>query len=900
MSSGEQGMLLFRHQAEAETSEDAEDDDFMARNARRQTSYTTNSPDTQIPSGNSPRRPVGSTITPTDLAFNDNPNEHGGMQSYYADAKIANQGVNLNQKVANETAAALFKTPINTPGDALHLLLEASGRTESLQLQDSSPRGSELLPSSAKRRFAQRDRLTRTAPSASLRQRGENIDPAITNSGDSQDQVESPDVTAAIKAWSRLRFVRAGWFTAEEAMSYYEYLAPLTPISPPDCRFPATQPSFVNDEPLLVVTILTIASRYMQLDGPGAKSRSYMVHERLWSYLQNMITRMFWGQEQFGGGFCGAGTRKPKTTARGGLRTLGTIESLLLLSEFHPRSMHFPPGDDGDDILTTTDEDWTSLSKSKSAQDLPSFGETTVVGWSEPAMRSDRMCWSLIGMSYTLAFELGVFGNFQNGIRSPPRINAGSGSSPHEQRGDRIERLLYVYINSAAGRFGIPTMYSRQDEDLDPLCLQARVMAASGAQDSVDLIQECWLDMTMIMKACNTSLFPSRDYALAMIESGDYVALLEQFQPLMASYGEKLRVSNIPRYTCIILSIELEYVKIYVYSLALQAVLGHWTSNAASGNGDQTSNITFSTIYRRNGFYLKEVVEAARSVLRLVVDGLLPGDYLKHAPVRTHFRILSGAMFLLKTFALGATEDEVSISLQLLDRTVKALRTSVVDDVHLSLRIADLLEGITSSIRHKFVRLPARASNSNRPTPPPRSAYASPMGGATLADNTENLNPPLQSYQQQEQQQYQNERTNSVSGSLVPTAAINPFDHTNISIMPPPNSGYLLNNADYLYAANTNTPSTFDSNNNNNNEEDWLTLNLNPLLSSSSDNNNNNSTNTSTNNNHAGASFFPAGIGGTDAQWFGNFGPEISGNLEVLGKLVEGWDNTTSGLTGFS
>lgn len=165
---------------------------------------------------------MGSTITPTDLAFNDNPNEHGGMQSYYADAKIANQGVNLNQKVANETAAALFKTPINTPGDALHLLLEASGRTESLQLQDSSPRGSELLPSSAKRRFAQRDRLTRTAPSASLRQRGENIDPAITNSGDSQDQVESPDVTAAIKAWSRLRFVRAGWFTAEEAMSYID------------------------------------------------------------------------------------------------------------------------------------------------------------------------------------------------------------------------------------------------------------------------------------------------------------------------------------------------------------------------------------------------------------------------------------------------------------------------------------------------------------------------------------------------------------------------------------------------------------------------------------------------------------------------------------------------------
>ena len=36
-----------------------------------------------------------------------------------------------------------------------------------------------------------------------------------------------------------------------------------------------------------------------------------------------MISRMFFAQEQFGGGFCGAGT---KAGEQGGLRTLGTIE----------------------------------------------------------------------------------------------------------------------------------------------------------------------------------------------------------------------------------------------------------------------------------------------------------------------------------------------------------------------------------------------------------------------------------------------------------------------------------------------------------------------------------------------------------------------------------------------
>ena len=110
--------------------------------------------------------------------------------------------------------------------------------------------------------------------------------------------------------------------------SYYQFIAPLTPISTPDLRDVHGNPEILSDEPMLIVTLLTIASRYMQLCGPGARTRSYMVHERLWVALQTMITRMFWGQEQYGGGFCGAGSRKrgPRPTEKGGLRTLGTIE----------------------------------------------------------------------------------------------------------------------------------------------------------------------------------------------------------------------------------------------------------------------------------------------------------------------------------------------------------------------------------------------------------------------------------------------------------------------------------------------------------------------------------------------------------------------------------------------
>jgi hypothetical protein len=52
--------------------------------------------------------------------------------------------------------------------------------------------------------------------------------------------VDTAGYNAALKAWSRFRFVRAGWFTAKEAIDYieyyYKYLSPLTPVALPGFR----------------------------------------------------------------------------------------------------------------------------------------------------------------------------------------------------------------------------------------------------------------------------------------------------------------------------------------------------------------------------------------------------------------------------------------------------------------------------------------------------------------------------------------------------------------------------------------------------------------------------------------------------------------------------------------
>lgn len=231
-------------------------------------------------------------------------------------------------------------------------------------------------------------------------------------------------------------------------------------------------------------------------------------------------------------------------------------------------------------------------------------------------------------------------------------------------------------------------------------------------------------------------------------------------------------------------------------------------------------------------------------------------------------------LIVVQTFALGGKQVEVAISLRLLDDTVRALRTSVVDDVHLCLRIADLLERLTTSVRSQFVRLPPRSL----PSLDPARRTAQHQYDTIDNNNGSTYNPP-------DRFPY---RTNTGDVFQNPLAGIsrtynNPHD-SNISIMPPIGNTYANNNnnaATYnlsnpnpyspdqhpqqqptpqqplqQYPLSNPTPD-FDLPS----EEDWLTLDLNPLLDTS-------------------------GMNGGDNQWFGAFGPETHNNLEMLGKLV--------------
>ena len=294
---------------------------------------------------------------------------------------------------------------------------------------------------------------------------------------------------------------------------------------------------------------------------------------------------------------------------------------------------------------------------------------------------------------------------------------------------------------------------------------------------------------------------------------------------------------------------------------------------------------SYANLYNRNEPYIREVIESSRTVLRHVLDVLLPDDHLKHAPVRTYFRIISASMFLLKvsgplsllqavfasqvlqTFALGGKEDEVAVSLRLLKDTVKALRTSVVDDVHLCLRIADVLENLIKAINSQFVRLPPRSLSTPEQAKriailnQPRPQFAPPAS-----------QPGTNSFNPVDLSQY-----DDIHGPLAGISRTYNSPHdSSISIMPPIGSNYASFNPNpnfvntFTQSPNQNQPQqqhqSFYPDNNNDPmtslPSDWLTLDLQPLLGNDN------------------------GLGAGDNPWLGAFGPETHNNLEVLGKLV--------------
>ena len=238
----------------------------------------------------------------------------------------------------------------------------------------------------------------------------------------------------ALKAWSNTRFCREGLFTPAEAIAYIDYfythLGPLTPVEARAYRDHANHRSLLDEEPLLATTILTISSRYMRLTGPGATSRAYFIHDRLWSLLQDMIRNLFWAQDSW-------------PASDKSLRRVGSCEALLLLLEWHPRSLHFPASNGAERIAQTN-------SVESIRRENP-FSESNPEPWMEWSWRSERLSSSLLSLAQTIANQMGIFNNIDLALSFDQEDSSGTGSYGQKRR---LQQLLLLFLTYNSSRLG--------------------------------------------------------------------------------------------------------------------------------------------------------------------------------------------------------------------------------------------------------------------------------------------------------------------------------------------------------------------------------------------------------------------------------------------------------------
>ena len=70
------------------------------------------------------------------------------------------------------------------------------------------------------------------------------------------------------------------------------------------------------------------------------------------------------------------------------------------------------------------------------------------------------------------------------------------------------------------------------------------VSSPANNETSEDQIQGYWVEMAAINKACNDALFPSKAQTASFIQSGEYIQRLQQLQPIIKQWHDKISSST--------------------------------------------------------------------------------------------------------------------------------------------------------------------------------------------------------------------------------------------------------------------------------------------------------------------------------------------------------------------
>ncbi|KAK7224673.1 hypothetical protein V2G26_012676 [Clonostachys chloroleuca] len=602
----------------------------------------------------------------------------------------------IHARASPRSQELLYNRVIATPLTGTHDALEV--------LSDAVPRGEPAVDLGAQTVTPSLSHNSAPSPA-----QGPTVIPTTTGGlGFTVSVLSSPD-EATLDLWDRSRFVRQGWFTAQEAVTYidlfYKYLSPLSAVILDDFCSHSTHSRLVTEEAMLCCTILMISSRFFMLPGAGGLSRSHLIHHRLWNFCESLIKRIMLGQEKH---------------SSWRMRVVGTIESLMLISDWHPRAIHFPPETEGWDVfLISPDYDRTNRIRNQ--------GEEPLIRWREdvfePAKRASRMSWMLLGMASSLAYEIGI-------LSSPDQQKVYDPSDPNEQRHIRVQKLLYTYISQTAIKLNMPSPFP------DNIIHTA---SRSTFDQSLPLSYQPWsaymdLNSELIrLSRTASSMFFQTPAQLQAIVSGDHhLDLLEHFSGSLTRWLERAETIfhhiRQPLRDCLL--IEYHHLKILTGAVAIQSVVAKASASGIDGNAKGIEEINLAMFLTpRDAKFLQQVIRDCKKLLHIATHSIFHTQF-PYAPARIKISVISTSVFLLKALSIGSSSADVHQALESLDQCTQMLKSSPPDDTDFAMRYATLIEKYTANIRDRLV--PHSAASGSMLHAPATDGFQSQQTGLPL------------------------------------------------------------------------------------------------------------------------------------------------------------------------
>ncbi|KAI9926826.1 hypothetical protein MW887_003923 [Aspergillus wentii] len=413
-------------------------------------------------------------------------------------------------------------------------------------------------------------------------------------------------------------------------------------------------------------------------------------------------------------------------------RSIGTIEALLLISEWHPRSLHFPPESDGwdSDLISAAPEPQEDSDSDSSANRM-------LEDMIEPARRSDQMSWMLLGSALSLAHELGIFETEDKELSCTSGYEEFISIEQIKHRRQRAQRLLYVYINQLAWRIGCVSL---MPQSLNHVILggqTTRELNQSG--DAWLTFMDSWIDLTKLAKSVTDMFFPSISFARQQLHSGRYIGLLDHFRPLLTQWKEKyLKRQLLDQPFFNVLFIEYHFVRVYTHSVGMQAVVERVL--AGTDPSQVVEEVRPMNIDPIDYEYIQEVIDGCCQILQKVTH-LAELGALRFSPVRIFLRITSSSIFLMKALSLGTRQAKLRESLDILENCIHALKTNALDDIHLSTRYAELLAMHVSRLRRNLLASSKTMKNGRAATR--RSSTGPPPWADNNRSNSTSVEDPV-------------------------------------------------------------------------------------------------------------------------------------------------------------